>query len=145
MPVLKNPKHELYAQGLAKGQKREVAYTAAGYKFDAAAASRLSNKVNISDRVKELQTKAAEKAVVTIESVTLELQEARAMALSLGQPGAAVAASMGKAKINGLIVDKKDHSSTDGTMTPKEISVKGLSDSALRELAALKVEDEDHD
>ena len=77
----------------------------------------------VSARVSELQIEARERAMVTVESITAELEEARQLAM-LDEKGAsaAVAASMGKAKVNGLIVDKKDHSSTDGSMTPKIIT-----------------------
>ena len=37
-----------------------------------------------------------------------ELDEARSLALSLGQAGAAVAASMGRAKLCGLLVDRRE-------------------------------------
>lgn len=41
MPVLKNQRHESFAQALAKGMTASDAYTAAGYKGDRTAASRL--------------------------------------------------------------------------------------------------------
>ena len=37
-----------------------------------------------------------------------ELDEARSLALSLGQAGAAVAASMGRAKLCGLLIDRRE-------------------------------------
>jgi hypothetical protein len=37
-----------------------------------------------------------------------ELKEARSLALSLGKSGAAVAASMGRAKLCGLLVDRRE-------------------------------------
>jgi hypothetical protein len=41
MPVLPNNKHELFAQGLAKGLSADAAYQAAGYKRDRGNAARL--------------------------------------------------------------------------------------------------------
>ena len=41
---------------------------------------------------------------------------------------AAVSAIMGKAKLHGLLVDKQDHSSTDGSMTPQRIEIVPASD-----------------
>ena len=67
-------------------------------------------------------------AKVTRETILAELEEARSVALSQEKPqaGAAVAASMGKAKLLGLEAPSKvDHSSTDGTMSP---TGKALSD-----------------
>ena len=52
---------------------------------------------------------AAERAIVSILSITEELEEARALAVSIEQPSAAVAASMGKAKLHGLLVEKVEH------------------------------------
>jgi hypothetical protein len=46
MPVLPNNKHELFAQGLAKGLSADAAYQAAGYKRDRGNAARKSNGLN---------------------------------------------------------------------------------------------------
>lgn len=62
MPVLKNARHETFAQGLAKGMSATDAYTAAGYAGDRTAASRLSTNVNITRRVDEIKNRVAEKA-----------------------------------------------------------------------------------
>lgn len=60
MPILENPRHERFAQGLAKGLSASEAYEAAGFKPSRAAASRLSTKVNVQERVKELQGRVVE-------------------------------------------------------------------------------------
>ncbi|MFV0800572.1 hypothetical protein EGJ57_04505 [Brucella anthropi] len=62
MPVLKNARHEIFAQALAKGATATDAYAEAGYKGDRTAASRLSTNVNISDRVDEIRSRVAAKA-----------------------------------------------------------------------------------
>ncbi len=62
MAVMENPRHEIFAQQLAKGKSAEAAYAAAGYKRDRGAASRLSAKVNIQARVAELLERGAAKA-----------------------------------------------------------------------------------
>lgn len=66
MPALKDPKHEAFAQHVAKGMSQQDAYKAAGYKGDRTAASRLSTNVNIGQRIAELTEKAAEKALKAI-------------------------------------------------------------------------------
>lgn len=71
MPVLNNPKHERFAQELAKGVTATEAYVLVGYKNNDGNASKLATKVQ--DRVKEITGKAAEKAGVTIERVLNEL------------------------------------------------------------------------
>lgn len=77
MPILDNPRHERFAQELAKGKSATEAYIAAGYDTneDVArrAASRLLTKVDIKARVEELLSGAAERAGVTIERVLTEL------------------------------------------------------------------------
>ena len=62
----------------------------------------------VSARVFALQQMAQERTLVTIESITIELEEARQMGLHTEQGSAMTAASMGKAKVNGLLVDKVD-------------------------------------
>ena len=62
MPVLKNTRHEAFAQALAKGMTASDAYTAAGYKGDRTAASRLSTNVNVASRVDQIKNRVAEKA-----------------------------------------------------------------------------------
>ena len=70
MPVLPKNRHELFAQGLAKG-----AYEAAGYKPSPAAATRLSKNVKLRERVAELQAASAERATVTRQWMLERLKE----------------------------------------------------------------------
>lgn len=114
MPVLANARHEKFAQALAKGMNATEAYTSAGYKGDRTAASRLSTNVNVAQRVAELQGRAARKAEVTMESLIAELEEARALAMTEKQSSAAVSATMGKAKLTGLIVERREHTGRNG-------------------------------
>lgn len=71
-------------------------------------ACRLLKNPKIAARVASFHQTAAEHALVSVLSLTEELEEARLMAHSLGQPSAAVSASMGKAKLHGLLTDKLD-------------------------------------
>ena len=77
-------------------------------------ASELMANGEVKGRIAELQAQAAERALVTVQSLTQELEEARALALQEGQPSAAVSASMGKAKLHGLLVDKAELTGKDG-------------------------------
>lgn len=61
MPVLTNPKHERFAQELAKGKSATEAMEAAGY-GDPRNSTRLTKNDEIRKRVDELQGNAAEKA-----------------------------------------------------------------------------------
>lgn len=125
MPPLDNPRHERFAQELAKGAAASTAYIAAGYKGDRTAASRLSTNVNLQARIAELQSKAAEKAVVTVEDIARQLDEDRAFAEKVNSASAMVAATMGKAKVLGLIVEERrnvniNHDVTDEPPTEDE-------------------------
>lgn len=65
-----------------------------------------NNKVAI--RVDELRADIAKRHEVTVDSILAELEEARQLALGDEKgASAAVAASMGKARLCGLIVEKK--------------------------------------
>lgn len=135
MPVLANARHEAFAQALAKGKSATEAMTAAGYRSDRGNASRLTANDNIRARVTELQERSVKKTEVTIQSIAAELDEARTMALGEKQTSAAVAASMGKAKLFGLIVDKTRHS---GTVQVVTLTTQDLDKLTNDELAALE-------
>ena len=112
MPVLRNPRWEAYAQELAKGKPARQAYVLAGYKKNDGNASRLKSNEKLAARVNELVERtaanAAARAEVTVVSLLNELEEARKLAAEINQPSAAVAATLGKAKVAGLIVDRKE-------------------------------------
>ncbi|MGL4975996.1 MAG: terminase small subunit [Bosea sp. (in: a-proteobacteria)] len=118
MPVLKNTRHERFAQELAAGKSQEAAYVAAGYAPAGANpnAARLIANDSVRARVAELQGRAARHVEWGIVEAFAELDEARRYA-KLGvkpQAAAMVAATMGKAKLCGLIVDKQQHAGEGG-------------------------------
>jgi phage terminase small subunit len=108
MAALKNGKHELFAQGLAKGKSQAEAYEDAGYAPSEPNASRLTRNDKVRARVLELQERAAVRAEITVADIARQLDEDRAFARQNGSSAAAVAATMGLAKVLGLIVDKSD-------------------------------------
>ena len=69
---------------------------------------KLMADTKVSQRVFELQQIAQERTLVTVESLTKELEEAREKATEWGQAAAMTGASMGKAKLHGLDVQKID-------------------------------------
>lgn len=84
MPVLKNPRHEKFAQGLSRGLTADQAYQDAGFKANRGNAATLKQKQSIQDRVAELlewantvEQKATERAIdklaITKERVLSEL------------------------------------------------------------------------
>lgn len=64
MPILENPRHERFAQGLAAGKSADEAYKDAGFKPDRGHASRLAANGNVQERVQELLGRAAEGVVI---------------------------------------------------------------------------------
>lgn len=98
---LLNARQEAFARNIAEGRGQRDAYKRAGYTpaSDSVAdvnASRLLRHAQVQPRVRELQAAQAQASQITAERLLAELEEARNLALSLGQAGAAVAASMGR-------------------------------------------------
>ena len=113
------PRHEAFARALVaqiagKYESQGKAYIAAGFAAQEgnsadAAASRLLRTVKpIAARIVELQAIAAKRKKITVETIVDELEEARDIAKEQGQSAAMVAASTGKAKILGLVVDRTE-------------------------------------
>lgn len=77
-------------------------------------------------RIKELRGEIKQRHNVTVDSLLAELEEARQKALSAETPqsSAAVAATMGKAKLVGLDKQIIDHTSSDGTMATKPTTIR---------------------
>jgi phage terminase small subunit len=73
VPVLANPKHELFAHEVAKGTPLEAAYVKAGYKADAKNAARLTKNDGVRTRIDEIMALAAEKAGITVERILAEM------------------------------------------------------------------------
>lgn len=71
-------------------------------------AHKLLLKPEVAARVMELQNKAAERTIVTVESLTEELNEARELAVRDEDPSELRQNTMAKAKLHGLDVHKVD-------------------------------------
>ena len=61
----------------------------------------------VAHRIMELEKEAQELHLVTVKSLTAELENAREQAERLKQPAAMTSAILGKARLNGIGVDKK--------------------------------------
>ena len=119
-----NARQEAFARNIAEGRSQREAYQCAGYTpaSDSVAdvnASRLRH-AQVQSRIRELQAMQAQVSQITAERLLVELAEARSLALSLGQAGAAVAASMGRAKLCGLLVDRREDVTRRPTRDPDE-------------------------
>lgn len=77
-------------------------------------AKELLDNGKIAARIKVLQQRQVKRHDVTMDSITEELEEARGIAKITLQPSAMVSASLGKAKLHGLLVDKNEVTGKDG-------------------------------
>lgn len=121
MPALENPKHERFAQGLAKGKSQAEAYADAGYKPSEPNASRLTRNDKVQARVAELQDIGSMRAEVTIESLIREAGEIQEAARADKQYAAATSALTAKAKLAGLWIDKAENTNRN-VVDPSQVS-----------------------
>jgi len=135
MPILPNPKHEAFAQALARGLSISAAYVQAGYKPNRGNAHTLAKQnKSISKRVEEIQVEqlaihqqvtaeAAVNAKVTLESLIAEAEAARVKAMSeKGGSAAAVSALTAKAKLAGMWREKVEQHNTGAVNTVWNVS-----------------------
>ncbi|AZU97873.1 hypothetical protein [Vibrio phage LP.2] len=115
--VLNNQKKEAFAQKWHETGNKSEAYryshpNSSKWKDETVhkRASELSQDGEVLGRYKELQEETAQNHGVTIESLLQELSENRKLALEAMQLSAANAATMGKAKLCGLDIQKVEHS-----------------------------------
>lgn len=110
------PKQEAFAQAYIETGNASEAYRQAGYSTNATAktinesASRLLGDRKVSARVEELKAQHVERHNVTIDTIREMLLEDRQFARELEAASASVTATMGLAKLYGLLVDKQQHS-----------------------------------
>ncbi len=104
---LKNPRHEKLAQLVTSGKSMPEAMREGGFSESSVkTACRYEKMPHIRARIDYLSQQAASKAVVTAADIALQLDEDRTFAREQGHSAAAVSATMGKAKVLGLIIDK---------------------------------------
>lgn len=116
------PKQEAFALAYVEtGNASEAyrrAYSAVNMKPEVIAnkASALLKRGEVRVRVEMAQAKAVERHETTVDDILRELEEARALAAGgeKPQPAAMVAASMGKAKLLGMLTDKTEVTGKDG-------------------------------
>ena len=80
------------------------------------AAKQLIDNPKIAARLEELRTEHQRRHEVTVDSLTMDLEEDRQLAREMGQAAAAVGATLGKAKLHGLLKGKQE---TPGTLVIK--------------------------
>lgn len=95
-------------------------------------ASQLLADGRIAVRVEQLRAELVERNAVTVDSLIAELDEARVAALGamIPQSSAAVSASLGKAKLLGLLTDKIDAKVTEKRTIVLNFGIEPESDQA---------------
>ena len=120
MAVLENPRHEAFAQALAKGKSATDAMKEAGYS-DPRNSSRLTKNDEIRRRVDELQQMVAERVVVDREWVLAKLIE-NAKNTQESNPAASNKALELIGKELGMFVDRSENINTNYTISADPIT-----------------------
>lgn len=108
-------------------------------------ASALLARDDIRVRIEQLRAPIMKKAKITVEDLLRELEEARTVAMTCETPqsSAAIAATMGKAKLLGLDKQIVELSGKNGGPIESTLNVSKLSTAALAEI--MKAQDEASD
>ena len=121
------PKQEKFCQkyielGNASEAYRQ-SYSCGGMSDNAIAveASRLQGNPKVSLRIEDIQKSHQIRHEITVDGLTDELEEARQVSMGEGQGGGMVSATMGKAKLHGLLIDKNELTGKNGQ--PIEVAV----------------------
>ncbi len=124
-----NPKRQAFVREYAVSRNGLQSAIRAGYSEKTAGqiANNLLKILEVKEALAELEAKHADQCGVTIENLTREIEKDREQARQLGQPSAAISASMGIAKLHGLVVDRAENKNTnvnadvtDQIMKPEE-------------------------
>jgi hypothetical protein len=112
MPALKNIRHELFLReylktGIAAEAYRRVYPNHTGNSARVSA-SKVLSKANIKRRLAELRGRVMKRSDVTIERILEEYEDARKLAIEQEKPSEMLAASEKKAKLVGLLVDRRE-------------------------------------
>lgn len=84
-------------------------------------ASLLVDNPKVAQRLIELREPIMKRHAITVDDLLRELEEARALAMSIESPAPAVSATMGKAKLLGMDKQIIDHTSSDRSMSPQPV------------------------
>lgn len=117
MAQLENSRHERFAQELAKGSTADAAYVAAGFSENRGNATRLKANESVEARVSEILGRAATRTEITVASLSERLLKILAKCETSAESNKLNVARQtitDLAKLNGLIVDKREHAGRGG-------------------------------
>jgi phage terminase small subunit len=130
MPVLTNPRQELFVLKLVEGKSQLAAYEAAGFTNCKRAASHLFRRPHIAARRTELLAEVAVRTGVTAEQLILKAEAVFDAAMAAKQLNAAVAAVREIGILSGVRVEKR------AKVQQPERTLREMSDEELMAIAA---------
>lgn len=119
-----SPKQARFVAEYLKDQNATQAAIRAGYSKGTAKqqGSRLLTNAAVGAEVNKRMQRVAVRSEITAESLAAEFEEARQLARRKGQAAAMVAATTGKGKLSGLLVERHKHSGAIGTYDLTKLS-----------------------
>jgi hypothetical protein len=113
MSALANIRHERFARAVIRTGVAARAYLKAGYTPTTrnaldVSACQLLRRPKVQARIRELRKQMAARNRISLDSLLDDLAADRALARTLGQPSAAIAATQLTARLCGLLVDRKE-------------------------------------
>ena len=122
------PKQEKFCYGYMETGNASEAYRQA-YNAEKMRPDTVNNKAygllqkgGIRARLDELRAEHKKRHEITVDTLVAELEEARKLAFETDKAAAAVSATMGKAKLLGLVVDKQETAITQAPTLVVELS-----------------------
>ena len=122
------PKQEAFCYGYVETGNASEAYRQA-YNAEKMRPDTVNNKAygllqkgGIRARLDELRAEHKKRHEITVDTLVAELEEARKLAFETDKAAAAVSATMGKAKLLGLVVDKQETAITQAPTIVVELS-----------------------
>ena len=122
------PKQEKFCQVYIETGNASEAYRQA-YNAEKMLPATVNNKAygllqtgGIRARLDELRAEHKKRHEITVDTLVAELEEARKLAFETDKAAAAVSATMGKAKLLGLVVDKQETAITQAPTIVVELS-----------------------
>lgn len=133
--ILRNPRYELFAQGIAAGLSKKDAYLKAGFKGTGHACFMLAGRPEIKQRVKELLDNAANRAELSRKDILDRIFQDWELARKLGQVPAALKAAelMGK-EMHRMFVERKEVGGPGDFDNKTEDELRQIVEDGLKEL-----------
>jgi hypothetical protein len=113
MPALKNMRHERFIREYLKtdfngAEAYRRVYPRHKPNIAKVSASRLLTSANLQRRLREVQAAIIKRSDITVDTILTEYEEARKLAVQQEKPEAMLNASEKKAKLVGLLVDRRE-------------------------------------